>query len=174
MILFLDTEWSETMPDGTQFVSLGLVGLDARFEFYSERDPLPTPNDFVFSVVYPLLDRGPAAMSDVALALALWRFLDDVATQTGERPTIAYDYWQDRSLFLDVWRGLDAASEVTSSETPDVGWLDLKELDPLYTRARERHFAINEDARRRRHHALVDAHAARAGYLHALRILAGG
>lgn len=170
MMLFLDTEWSETMPDGTQFVSLGLVGLDEQYMFYAERDPLPTPNYFVHAVVYPLLNRGKAAMPDAVLAHGLRSFTAHVAEATGERPTIAYDYWMDRSLFLDVWAGLDTIDRYNVGQ-PDVGWFDLCRLNPHYTTGQEGHFSTDPEARRTRHHALTDAYAARAGYLFAIRVL---
>jgi hypothetical protein len=77
----------------------------------------------------------------------------------------------DRALFLDAWAGLDA--DVPDIGPPDVRWFDLNYLNPHYTLGLEAHFADNPAARRRRHHALVDAFAARAGYLHAIRIQAG-
>jgi hypothetical protein len=171
MLLFIDTEFSTTMPDGTQLVSLGIVGKDDRFVFYTEREPLPTPTDFVFAVVYPLLERGAKALPDAEFGRALRAFIEHVATATGEPPTIAYDFWQDRSLFLDAWAGQD---ERLPDASAPVGWFDLTSLGPHYEAGRQAFFDRDPATRRRQHHALVDAHAARAGYLHAVRILAGG
>lgn len=171
-MLFVDTEWADSVANGCQLVSIGLVGRDDRLQWYAERDPLPSaPPDFVRVAVYPLLERGPSALSDAALCASLRAFIEHVRTATGETPTIACDYGMDRALFLDAWCGLDAT--VPDIGRPDVHWFDLNHLNLHYTLGLEAHFADNPDARRRRHHALVDAFAARAGYLHAIRIQAG-
>ena len=172
MMLFLDTEWADSIDHGSQLVSLGLVGRDDRLRWYAERDPLPTkPPEFVRFAVYPLLDRGPAALADAALCASLRAFIEHVRESTGETPTIACDYGMDRALFLDAWCGLHGV--VQDIGPPDVHWFDLNVLNPHYDLGLEAHFASDPDARRRRHHALVDAFAARAGYLHAIRIQAG-
>lgn len=171
-MLFLDTEWADSVADGCQLVSLGLVGRDDQFQWYAERDLLPeSPPDFVRVAVYPLLERGAAARSDGLLCESLRTFIEHVRSATGETPTIAFDYGTDRALFLDAWNGLDAT--VPDIGPPNVHWFDLNALNPHYELGLEAHFADNPDARRRRHHALVDAFAARAGYLHAIRIRAG-
>ena len=75
MWLFLDCEWADLAA--SELVSLALVPEDpARPEFYAERATLPAdPTPFVKSVVYPLLNRGRAAMDDLAIATALRRYL---------------------------------------------------------------------------------------------------
>ena len=74
MYFFLDTEWAD--PIGSELVSLALVSEDGAYRFYAERDLLPTtPTDFVRHVVYPLLERGPAALSDQAMTTGLRAFL---------------------------------------------------------------------------------------------------
>lgn len=72
--LFLDTEWADVL--GAELVSLAVVSADGRESFYAERDPLPEcPTDFVRSAVYPLLDRGSVALSDVEFTTELRQFL---------------------------------------------------------------------------------------------------
>lgn len=61
--LFLDTEWADLAGD--ELVSLALISGDGRLRFYAERGPLPPePTRFVEESVYPLLDRGSAALPD--------------------------------------------------------------------------------------------------------------
>ena len=111
-------------------------------------------------------------MPDADLACALRRFITNVADATGERPTIAYDYWMDRSLFLHAWAGLDAPDKDNVGQS-DVGWFDLGRLNPQYTTGQEGHFSTHPEAGATRHHALTDAYSARAGYLFATRFVAG-
>ena len=171
MMLFLDTEWADTMPDGCHLVSLGLVGHDERYQWYAERDPLPSSApDFVHCVVYPLLERGAFAMRDRQMAESLHAFIARVAKETGERPTVAYDYYNDRSMFHDAWYG--PFGHLAEIPAPPVNWFDLNTLNPRYTIGLEWYFSEHAEERKRRHHALVDARAARAGYLHAVRELA--
>lgn len=169
-MLFLETEWADTAPDGCQLVSIGLVGRDDRFVFYAERDPLPAAPDFVRRKVYPLLERGPFAMSEAAMSRALGDFIARVADATQETPTIAHDHWNDRVMFRNAWLGSDhSAVEVRS---PAVEWFELDNLNPHFFLALEDYFEANAHARTRRHHALVDARAARAAYLEAVRQIA--
>ena len=68
MILFIDTEWADALAN--ELVSLALVSDCGRFEFYAEREPLPSAgNDFVRDVVYPLLERGERALPDPQFTL---------------------------------------------------------------------------------------------------------
>ena len=73
--LFLDCEWADTLA--SELLSLALVPADPALpEFYAERLILPeNPTPFVASTVYPLLDRGRAAFSDLAIANSLGRCL---------------------------------------------------------------------------------------------------
>ena len=170
MMLFLDTEWADSTSEGCQLVSLGLVGYDERFQWYAERDPLPlSAPDFVHQVVYPLLERGTYAMGDSQIAESLQAFISRVAKETGASPTVAYDFWNDRALFGTAWHG---PSGDLATIPPPVQWFDLNRLDPHYTNGLEWYFYERADERKRRHHALVDARATRAGYLHAIRRLA--
>lgn len=57
MILFIDTGLADV--EASKPVSIALVSDCGQFEFYAERDPLPTgAAHFVCTVVYPLLERG--------------------------------------------------------------------------------------------------------------------
>lgn len=72
--LFLDTEWADAA--GEQLVSLALLSEDGTHRFYAEIDPLPTPTTlFVRTVVYPLLQRGDAALAAPQLTRRLRMFL---------------------------------------------------------------------------------------------------
>ena len=164
-MLFLDTEWADVRA--FELISIALVSRDEKWSFYAERYQLPdAPTQFARDVVYPRLDRGAAAIPDSAIGGELRTFIETVAAATGEQPTIAYDAFEDRRLFRDAWYGLGSFGP-----SPPVRWFDLNELNPHYEFGREAYFAADADARRRRHHALVDAFAARAGYLHANRSL---
>ncbi|MEZ5455819.1 MAG: hypothetical protein R3F04_06870 [Lysobacteraceae bacterium] len=172
MILFLDTEWADVFSVEFQLVSIGLVSLDERYQWYAECDPLPmVVPDFVKRVVYPLLERGACAMSSSLMGESLRAFIDRVAMETGETPTVAYDFWNDRAMFFEAWCGSFGDH---AERPPPVQWFDLNSLNPHYANGFERYFAECADERTRRHHALVDARAARAGYLHAIRCLAMG
>lgn len=73
--LSLDCEWANTLA--SELVSLALVPADPALpEFYAERLVLPeNPTPFVAAAVYPLLDRGRVALSNLAIANALRRYL---------------------------------------------------------------------------------------------------
>jgi hypothetical protein len=99
--LFLDCEWADVLA--SELVSIGLVSADLCQVFYAERDPLPAdPLPFVRVAVYPLLERGDAAMSDVLLTRCLRTFLAGVSD-----PVIVYDSAHDRALCTFVLDGLD-------------------------------------------------------------------
>ena len=177
-MLFLDTEWADSgssqlvanATEGLHLVSMALLGRDEQYRWYAERDPLPAiAPDFVRGVVFPLLKRGDHAMRDHAMAHSLHAFIQRVSLETQEKPTIAYDFWCDRGLFNNAWAGLD--NHVTDG-APPVEWFDLSRLNPHYTIGVEQHFEQSDQARRCRHHALIDAYAARGGYLCAVRQLA--
>lgn len=69
--LFLDTERADAAG-----VSLALASEDGVHWFYAERDPLPAMStEFFRDVAYPILDCGPVAMSNQAMATRLRSFL---------------------------------------------------------------------------------------------------
>ena len=120
-------------------------------------------------LVYPLLERGVYAMRDSQIAESLHAFIARVAKETGSVPMVAYDFLNDRALFNVAWHG---PSGDLATIPPPVQWFDLNVLDPYYTNGLEWYFYERADERKHRHHALVDARAAKAGYLNAIRRLA--
>lgn len=100
-ILFLDTEWADTI--GLELVSLALVSEDGSRRFYSEVSPLPkNPTDFVQHVVYPLLEHGNAARQRIDLTRDLRAFLATVP-----EPVVLADYPNDLHLLRYALAGFD-------------------------------------------------------------------
>lgn len=98
--LFLDTEWAD--EPGRQLVPLALVA-ETGEEFYAERAELPErPTRFAEEVVYPLLERGDAALDDFAFATRLRTFVGHF-----DKPTIVYDFSVDPALLVTVLNGFD-------------------------------------------------------------------
>lgn len=154
MDLFLDCEWADMLA--SDLVSLALVSMDRQHVFYAERDPLPIdPTPWVAKVVYPLLDRGPAAMNDAAMTRCLREFLVSI-----DRPRICYDFPHDRRLCQYVLDGF----EMPTPEGPTpVGlrWQLFEDMrEPM-----ARWWASHTEEQARRHHALVDANALRSACL---------
>lgn len=166
MILFLDTEWADA--DARELVSMGLVSEDDRFSFYAEIDPLPlAPTEFVRSVVYPLLRAEPGvAASASEFRQRLRRFVATVAGATSPI-LIGFDSESDWRHFVQV---LGPEDELLTGNL--VRPFDLNSLGAAYVIGLEQHFELEPAARRKRHHALVDAYAARRGYQWARRVQA--
>ena len=159
--LFLDTEWADAK--GRELVSLALVSECGVRQFYAEIDTLPpTPTEFVKTTVYPLLDRSPAhTMSKARLTAELRGFL--TATR---RPCIVADYQNDLVLARLAIAGFDLPDPAAGACGPiprPVHWRILD--DGLTQMVLEDYFDSHLDAKRRRHHALVDAQALRATWL---------
>ena len=153
---FLDTEWADA--EGFDLVSIALVSEDGVSTFYAERDPLPSvPTDFVATTVYPLLQRGPYALPDQALAAALIAFL-----RGQPYPHMIADYPNDLRLFRQT---ISWASTAFGMEEPPSFPCTLMSRDPVTTYHLERWFLRHPDMLLRRHHALVDAHALRAAWM---------
>jgi len=150
MDLFLDCEWADVLA--SELVSIALVSADGRHVFYAERDPLPSnPLPWVWTVVYPLLDRGDAALPDTAMTKALREFLTGV-----DAPRICYDFGADRGLCEYVLDGF----EMPEPEGPmpmDLQWQLCTNLQG----AIERWWTAHPEMLPRRHHALIDAQALR-------------
>jgi len=162
MLLFVDTEYADL--HARELVSLALVSEDGRFEFYAERDPLPSsPTDFVRDVVYPLLDRGEQALPDERFTRELCLFFQKVrsASHRGQ-VRVAYDFEADIYL-LDLV--VDGFTPSHWSLPPLFDVFNLGRLDVDYDEAVGRVFAANPDLAARRHHALVDARVNRDAYL---------
>ncbi len=150
--LFLDSEWANDAL--RELVSLALISENGEHIFYAERDPLPgMPSSFVRESVYPLLNRGQAAMTDSAMTLALRSFLEPLGACE-----VFADAPLDFSMLSRVWNGRDQ----TPPEPPFRTRLAREgNLMPSV----EQYFELNPDQRARRHHALVDAMALRAAWI---------
>lgn len=158
--LFLDTEWSD--GEGRQLVSLALVSADGEHRFYAERDPLPVnPTSFVAQYVYPLLDRGAVALSDLDFAQSLRQFLSRF-----DPPHVLFDCANDGALLLHALSGF--ADERTPKRMGGDSSVVLTLMHTgFYFRAvLEEWFSSDPSRAGRRHHAAVDAEALRAAWLH--------
>jgi len=155
MWLFLDCEWADLAA--SELVSVALVPEDpARPEFYAERATLPAdPTPFVKSVVYPLLNRGRAAMDDLAIATALRRYLASF-----NDPIIMHDTTIDLVLLGEA---LSHCTEPSPRLRPNLIGV------PFYLQRIEQIFSQDSERRARRHHALVDARVARDAFLLCVR-----
>lgn len=81
--LFLATEWADVA--GSELGSLALISEDGRHRsMRNARSCRRTPTPFVAEVVYPLLERGAAALDERALSEALRTFLVELAPLLGE------------------------------------------------------------------------------------------
>ena len=150
MRLFLDTEWENGATH--ELVSLALVSQDGRHRFYAERDPLPArPSAFVREVVYPLLNRGSAALGDPTLTRELRAFLAQV-----EAPLVLADSSLDLTLLARVLSGFDQPD----LPPPPAYRSMLITFGDVQMRV-EDYFENHPQARARRHHAMVDAEALR-------------
>lgn len=159
MYFFLDTEWAD--PIGSELVSIALVSEDGLHRFYAERDPLPAmPTDFVQHVVYPLLDRGPAAMTDRAMTTGLRTFL-----AAAPEPAIIADYPNDLSLLRYVLDGFDLPDGQAAACGPvPRPILTHMLMDGTTWMLVEDYFEAHPEERARRHHAAVDAEALRVAW----------
>jgi hypothetical protein len=155
--LFLDTEWADS--NANELVSLALVSDDGEHTFYAEREVLPaSPTEFVREVVYPLLDRGPTALTDEALSMEIRTFLSRFTDAF-----VLFDHENDGRLLL---RALSASTGANSLEPAAIEPQMTQMIrDGAFRGYYEEYFATNPWARSRRHHALVDAHALRAAWL---------
>lgn len=150
MRLFLDAEWENEASH--ELVSLALVSQDGRHRFYAERDPLPVaPSAFVREVVYPLLDRGSAALPDPTLTRELRAFLAQV-----EAPLVLADSSLDLTLLARVLSGFDQPDLAPASPYRSM----LITFGDVQMRV-EDYFENHPLAKMRRHHAMVDAEALR-------------
>lgn len=150
--LFLDSEWANDAL--RELVSLALISEDGEYVFYAERDPLPgMPSSFVRESVYPLLNRGEAAMTDGAMTHALRSFLEPL----GDCEIFA-DAPLDFSMLSRVWNGHDRTPLGPPFRTR------LAREGNLMPRV-EDYFELNPDQRALRHHALVDAMALRSAWI---------
>ena len=160
--LFLDCEWADL--EGTELVSLALVSEDGRDRFYAERKTLPVAVDFVRNVVYPLLDRGDAAMPDAAITIALRHFLARF-----NAPFVLFDYLADGTLFDFALAGFDLPETVIERLEPAPSVNKTLIMRDEVRRYINLYFREYPDLALRRHHAGVDAEALRWAFQKALR-----
>jgi len=158
--LFLDTEWADER--GRSLVSLALVA-ETGEEFYAERADLPArPTPFVEEMVYPVLERGAAALDDFTFAARLRAFVGCF-----DKPTIVYDFPVDLALFVAALHGferfkasaLDAAAPTPGYTTWHLGRADSRSPALILDDPCLAWFDANPTAIR--HHALHDARALR-------------
>jgi hypothetical protein len=154
MRFFLDTEWADNL--GSELVSIALVAENGIESLYAEREILPPhPTDFVRGVVYPLLDRGKSALSDLAMTTGLRGFLN-----AGKASVIYADYANDLQLLRYALAGFDLPDNQVSSCGPLPPKADARIIHDRRSAALvEAYFESHPAARARRHHALVDAKA---------------
>lgn len=152
--IFLDTEWADDA--GRELVSLALVsggpyGLfngEAFGPFYAERDPLPAPNAFVSSAVYPRLQRAERALPDELFSDGLASYIEGCRNLYTEEPPIiiathANDFELMRAMLAVTAKIPPYREELRYSES----LLDLIRIA----------FASDPELLKWRHHALVDA-----------------
>lgn len=157
MRLFLDTEWADLAGD--QLVSLALVTEDGLHRFYAEVEPLPPhPTDFVRDVVYPLLERGAAAMPLSVMTERLRAFLLELP----EPRFVLHDYHHDAVLMRRVLAGQESTSAGDWNGEPTVSYTLIARGDLMHLV--EAYFRLHPCALARRHHAGVDAEALRRAY----------
>ncbi|WP_338334322.1 hypothetical protein [Xanthomonas euvesicatoria] len=159
MFLFLDCEWAD-VPE-PELVSIALVGKEGEPFFYAECEQPPSPAPlFVQQSVYPLLERGAAALSGLALTQALRDFIGAASNSV-----VVADYPLDFELLRDALDGLG----LWASDRMELGPAPAFEAQlvsgyPLQA-AIEARFSADPEAAVRRHHALVDARVLRDAWL---------
>ncbi|WP_445147261.1 hypothetical protein [Dyella sp. Tek66A03] len=152
--LFLDCEWADVLA--SDLVSIALVSIDGRHEFYAESLVLPSDaTPWVQSVVYPLLNRGDSAMDAQAMSKELCRFLSKF-----DHPCVYYDFPSDRTLCQRVIDG-HPTPHGRPSGLIEPSWQLVTDAGP----ALERWWREHADVDSQRHHALHDARALRAAFL---------
>lgn len=152
-LLFLDTEWATDAS--RELVSLALVNADGSRRFYAERDPLPAvASAFVRSSVYPLLERGNAALPDHQFAQELRAFIASF-----DHPHVHFDGQVDKVQLNQALAKFGRDKEDIPLYVPvHVSRQDV--MDEL-----ERYFQNKPEALARRHHAAVDAEALRYAFV---------
>lgn len=148
--VFLDCEWADVF--GRDLVSIGLVSQNGCQQFYAEREQLPEPTPWVEQVVFPRLQRGEVALSDVSMSQALSRYLASIDT-----PCVCYDAARDKALCVDMLMRSQPGTAVADRLT----WELLTDTE----RALNQWWESHPEERPMRHHALVDAKALRAAWL---------
>lgn len=154
MNLFLDTEWANN--ESLELVSLGILSEDERHRFYAERNPLPDDaSEFVQRTVYPLLERGDAAISDIEFTRSLRRFLDGI-----DDPVVLHDSRTDRKLLYQALGGFGRPGDYGLMPRLRTVQIQFDDIRPGI----ERYFCARPEANARRHHAMDDAEALRFAF----------
>lgn len=160
LMLFLDTEFTDFRCPA--LVSMGLADGSGDHLFYGVVADFDRAacSDFVRESVLPKLHArfpvcekaagGVFRGEDMGKALSEWLAAVRAALGGG-RVLVAFDYWSDGDLFL----------EVLGASRPD--WLDVEDIGPKLPRRGDSDQAAHE----LRHHALFDALELRRVYLDA-------
>ncbi|AOK42033.1 3'-5' exoribonuclease [Burkholderia vietnamiensis] len=153
MLLFLDTEYTGYGQPKPKLISLAVVAEDGRREFYVELSGTWAINEcttFVTEKVLPLLTGPSMSLTDARAALRAWFARAPRAVQ------VACDSSTD-------WRFLLELLGTPLPENLADRYYDLRPLidTSIYHSAVEAHYLRAPYA----HHALVDAHAYRRGWL---------
>ena len=157
--LFLDTEWADAAA--TELVSIGLVTEDGQRRFYAEMATLPEhPTGFVREVVYPLLERGEAALPHAEFTRRLRAFLVLI-----DHPVVLFDYAADGVFLKFALDGFGLTEDMGIYPTVRFSLIGFGDV----TTNVERYFREHPDAAARRHHAGVDAEALRWGFAEAMK-----
>lgn len=159
MLLFLDCEWADMLEP--ELVSLAIIGEDSAYTFYAERERLPASAPlFVQEVVYPLLDRGTAVMSDLGMTHALRDFFRAVPN-----PIVVADYPLDFELLRSAVEGLGLLAIERAVLGPAPTYEMLLASDPELHASIEARFDADPEMVIRRHHASVDAQVLRDAWI---------
>jgi hypothetical protein len=158
MRLFPDIEFSSHNLLQAELISLGLVAEDGR-GCYLEREELPLAcSHWVHANVYPLLDRGEAAVSEVEFTCRLRAFM-----RSPPEPLIVVNHPGDKFLLQVALTGfrLPRSALAGCGPIPAMRW-QVEDSAELVARI-ERWFEPRPAARR--HHALTDARALRNAWV---------
>ena len=154
MILFLDTEFSDLSP-GMEVLSLALVSLDGKYEFYGERNDVPAErcSEFVRQEVLPQLQARPPYAGDLLnLRARLREFVEGLPEQARLACDSHFDMSHVSNVLGKPWPKTLSGERMSLQE-----WKEK----PVFAQAQERY----HDGGRPYHHALSDARGLRAGYL---------
>lgn len=160
MRLYLDCEWAD--PEARHLVSMALIDASETRQFYCEIDPLPErPTAFVRELVYPHLQRGVWAKSERGFCLSLRNFLHHQRREAA--PLVLATHETDFALLRHALCGFgqDIPGGVPS-------WTPILVTQGDVLEHYETYFERNPDARKRQHHAMVDAIALRWAFEYAI------
>lgn len=168
-IFFLDTEFTDFVKP--VLISIGLISECGEFSFYKENidHPPKLRSKFVEAVVVPLLEGGSSSAKYPEISARLAEFLDQF-----DEVTIVYDYMGDVALINNLLENIpDLKCNVKFmllekalyqfSQERGINYFQST-LNMKFMRGQKYYF---EEIDRRQHHALVDAMAARHGWMYA-------